>query len=162
MVVAPPGRPPFPVEARVLEEDTFLVLSARPTVVEPLEDPLRLMTRLIETRPETPGTVLVRGRGPYRLLAVVHDLNQEPTWRESWAARALEEVFDRAEACGWRALCLEMLGCVHGRLDPGRFAALLRAAVLGRPSCKVRRVWLLPARRWTPEATARLLRTCNG
>jgi len=158
VVVASPERPPFPVEALVLEEDTFLVLSAEPAVVDPPEEPMRLMTRLIETRPATPGSVLVRGRDPVRMLSVVHDVNREPSWRETWVARALERALDEAEQRGMRSVGLEMLGCVHGRLDPARFASLLKAALARLAPRKVRRIWLMPSRKRKPGEIGRFLR----
>ena len=60
IVAAPKDRPPFKVGAVAFEEDTFLVMSAEPIVRAPKESLMRVMTRVIETRPETPGTVLVR------------------------------------------------------------------------------------------------------
>ena len=158
VVVAPPDRPPFPVEALVLEEDTFLVLSAEPIVVDPPEEPMRLMTRLIETRPEIPGTVLVRERNPVRMLAVVHDVNREPSWREDWVARALEAALETAEQRGMRSVGLEMLGCMHGRLDPARFASLLKSVLAGQAPCSLRRIWLMPSRKRKPGEIGRCLR----
>lgn len=119
---------------------------------------MRLMTRLIETRPETPGTVLVREREPVRMLAVVHDVSREPSWCEDWVARALEGALVEAERRGMQAVGLEMLGCMHGRLDPTRFAALLKAALERMAPRKLRRIWLLPSRRQKPEEVGRCLR----
>ncbi len=158
VVVAPPHRPPFPVEAKIVEEDTFLVLSADPRVVEPPEDPMRLMTRLIETRPETPGRVLVRRGAPLRMLAIVHDLNQDPSWRESWVARALEEAIHRAEEQGLGSVGLEMLGCMHGRLEPARFLALLGEAIERNAPRSVRRLWLVPPKGRRAEEIAGRIR----
>ena len=158
VVVSGPDRPPFPVEALVLEEDTFLVLSAEPTVVDPPEEPMRLMTRLIETLPETPGSVLVRERDPVRMLAVVHDVNQDPSWREAWVHRALEGALQEAEQRGMRSLGLEMLGCMHGRLEPFRFASLLKSTLERMAPRRVRRIWLMSSRRRTPEEIGRFLR----
>jgi len=150
--------PPFPVEATVVEEDTFLVLSAEPIWVDPPEEPIRLMTRLIETRQETPGSVLVRGRGPYRMLAIVHDVEQDPTWKEEWVAEALERVLREAEARELRSVSLEMLGCMHGRLGSARFATLFEAAVLRVRPRWLKRVWLLVPRKMKPNVVARKLR----
>jgi hypothetical protein len=77
IVAAPKDHQPFPVDAVAFEEDTFLVLSAETTVREPKESLMRVMTKLIETHPETPGSVLVKGKRPLRMLAIVHDLNLE-------------------------------------------------------------------------------------
>jgi len=163
LVVAggPEEAPPFQVEASVMEEDTFLVLSAEPIVVDPLEEPIRLMTRLIETRQETPGSVLVRGSGPYRMLAIVHDVEQDPTWREEWVAEALEQSLREAEARELRCISLEMLGCMHGRLGSARFAALFEEAVLRVRPRRLKRVWLRVPRKRNPGVVARMLREAH-
>ncbi|MGD8386628.1 MAG: hypothetical protein PVG49_05780 [Desulfobacteraceae bacterium] len=158
VVVAPEHKPPFPVQARVLEEDTFLVMSARPTVCEPEEDPIRLMTRLIETRPEVPGSVRISGRRPYRILAIVHDVNQDPTWRESWVSEALEGALRASEERGIEALSLEMLGCVHGRLDPLRFTTLLIRTIRRIDPGRIQRIWLVSPRGVREADVARRLR----
>lgn len=108
IVAAPKDRPPFKVGAMAFEEDTFLVMSAEPVIRAPKESLMRMMTRVIETRPETPGTMLVRGKRPLRLLAVVHDLNQEPSWREEWVADCLEKIFIEAESRKLRSLALSL------------------------------------------------------
>ncbi|MCJ7594958.1 MAG: hypothetical protein MUO52_09345, partial [Desulfobacterales bacterium] len=69
IVAAPKEHPPFPVDAFAYEEDTFFVLSADPTVRDLKVPMARIMTRLIETQPQVPGSVLIRGTAPLRLLA---------------------------------------------------------------------------------------------
>ncbi len=143
IVAAPKHRPPFPVDAVVFEEDTFLVLSADPEVGNPHEHQVQLMTRLIETRPEQPGTVLVKGRRPLRLLAIVHDLNCDPSWKEEWIASSLNGIFREAERRKLQSIALPFLGTLHGRLEKDRFLVLLRG-FLERGSTKhPRRVWLV-------------------
>ena len=143
VVAAPKDRPPFKVDAMAFEEDTFLVMSAEPVVRAPKESLMRVMTRVIETRPETPGTVLVRGKRPLRLLAVVHDLNQEPSWREEWVADCLEKIFFKAESRKLRSLALPFLGTLHGRLERGRFLELLGHALSQTALTHLKRLWLV-------------------
>lgn len=142
--------PPFPVEGIALEEDTFLVLSAEPVIHEVHEHPVRLMTRLIETRPEVPGRVLVKGRRPYRFLAIIHDLNQEPTWKEAWVSSALQGIFQEAEKRRLQSIALPMLGTKHGTLEKHRFILLLRNAIDPSALRYLKRIWLI-----VPEGTAR-------
>jgi hypothetical protein len=150
IVAAPTKAPPFDVDAFVFEEDTFLVLSADPQVRDPKIPLTRIMTRLIETKPAIPGTVLVKGRRPLRFLAIVHDLNQEPSWKEEWIMQALYRVFQGAESRRLHALALQMLGTVHGSLEKRRFASLLRTAIDGTPFHHLKRLWLI-----VPQGTAR-------
>jgi len=148
---------PFSVDAVVLEEDTWLALSTPADFVVPPGHPVRVMTQVWEAQPEAPGTVLVRRGTPLRLLAVVHDLNDEPTWREEWVRSALAAVFDAAASEGVRALRLPMLGTRYGKLPPERFVCLLREelerhAAVDTP---VRAVWLV---REDQQCGAELLR----
>jgi hypothetical protein len=145
-VVAPGGKAPFPVEASVVEEDTFLVLSDEPSVCGPVEPPVHLMTRLIETRAEIPGTVLVKGIAPYKIMAIVHDVNQDPTWREEWVYQALKASLRAAEHRRIKKIGLDMLGCIHGRLNPAHFTTLLKEIL--EESClqTVRHIWVRPPR----------------
>ena len=143
IVAAPEHKQPFPVDAVAFEEDTFLVLSADRRVRAPKEPLVRLMTRVIETRPETPGSVLVKGKRPLRLLAIVHDLNQEPSWREEWVASALEGIFREAESRRLRSIALPFLGTLHGSLKKERFVELLRCALERMSPNHLKRLWLL-------------------
>jgi hypothetical protein len=95
IVPAPEDQPPFPVDALAVEDDTYFVLGADPEVREPNEHPIRLWKQIHEAEPAAPGSVSVKegeDGGPTRFLAVVHDLSQEPSWREEWVAQALGEV----------------------------------------------------------------------
>jgi hypothetical protein len=148
IVAAPKEKPPFDVDAVAYEEDTYLVLSADPTVREPKDHPVKIMTKLIETTPETPGTVLVRGQHPLRFLAIIHDLNQDPTWREEWITSALSGIFKEAETRELTSVAIPMLGCLHGTLDGRRFFGLLRIAVARSKQRHLKRIWLI-----TPPGT---------
>jgi hypothetical protein len=143
VVAAPEDAPPFVVDAVAAEEDTFLVLSAEPVVREPHIHPVRLWTQAIEIRPQKPGSVLVRGKRPLRLLAIVHDLNQDPSWREEWIASALDGIFREAESRKLPSIALPLLGTKHGSLEKQRFVVLLQDA-LERASCShPKRLWLV-------------------
>ena len=116
IIAAPENCAPFNVEALVFEEDTWLVMSANPTICAPEVHPIRLMTDVIEAVPEPVGSVLVKNGHPMRFLAIVHDVNQEPTWKEAWIERALHSVFREAEQRSISAIGLPLLGTLHGRL----------------------------------------------
>lgn len=113
----------------VREEDTFLVLSADRTATPPGEDLPTLAGRVAELEPRTPGSVVAREGDPPELLAVVHDLGREPTWRVAWIEEALREVMREADARGAASLALPVLGAVHGEIGAFRFLRALVAAV---------------------------------
>ncbi len=148
VTVAPADRPPFEIDALVVEDDTYLVLGADPEVREPAEHPLRVWQAVHDFEPLAPGTLTVRPGRPPRLLAIVHDLAADPTWREDWVASALGEVLRYAERTGVRSLAVPPLGAVHGRLPVERFAALLRDALAVGPAQSLERIWLACPAGW--------------
>jgi hypothetical protein len=143
VVVARASRPPFPVDAVVVEDDTWFVLGVDPEIDETPSHPVRLWTALHALEPVSPGSVHVRRGRPLRLHAVVHDVALEPTWREEWVALALEACLVEADRLGVRALRLPVLGAVHGRLHARRFAALLRGALGAAEGRSLERVWVV-------------------
>lgn len=143
VVVGLEEHPPFPVEAFVLEDDTYFVLSASPEMRETAESSFRIWNELYETEPATPGEAVDRGGTPPRISAVVHDLSLDPTWDERWVVLALAASLRLAEERGFHSLGLQPLGCVHGRLAPQRFPQLLRGALDVTELRNVRRIWLI-------------------
>jgi hypothetical protein len=143
IVVATEDKPPFRTDAVAYEEDTLLVLSAPVELNEPPEPLIRLLTELKEMKPEKPGSVLVKATSPLRLLAVVHDLNQEPSWKEEWVAKALEGIFRETEQRKLHSLALPFLGTRHGSLGKERFLVLLCSALEGIVTRSLKRIWLM-------------------
>jgi len=143
IVAAPENTPPFPVDAIAVEEDTFLVVSADRQVRDPHIPLMRVMTKLIETRPKSPGTVLATGKHPLRLLAIVHDFDQEPSWREEWIVSALDGIFRETELRKLKSIALPMLGTLHGSLEKQRFVVLLRNCLNRISLSHLKRLWLV-------------------
>jgi len=126
IVAAPQYAQPFSVDAIVAEEDTFLVLSAEKTVRMPSEHIIRIMTEIIETLPVAPGSVLVKNGCPMRLLAIVHDLDREPSWRQDWIFQALDLIFRETVIRNFHSVAIPLLGAVYGAFDIQHFLNLLR------------------------------------
>ena len=143
IVVAPENKSPFRTDAVAYEEDTLLVLSAPVALSEPPEPLVRLLTKFREMKPEKPGSVLVKATSPLQLLAVVHDLNQEPSWEEEWVAKALEEIFRETEQRKLHSLALPFLGTRHGSLGKERFLVLLRSVLEETATHSLKRIWLM-------------------
>lgn len=143
IVAAPEDSPPFGIDALVVEEDTWLIMSAEPKIGEPEEHPVRLMADLLKARPKSVGSVLVKGQNPMHFMAVVHDVNQDPTWREEWIESALKEIFRQAERRKLRAIGLPLLGTIHGKLANQRFGELLTRALVQTPFKHLRCLWLI-------------------
>ncbi len=141
--MSPEKDPPFKVDAVAAEEDTFLVMSADRAVHTPKEPLVKVMTRVINTRPKTPGSVLVQSTTPLRLLAVVHDLNEDPSWKEAWITHALDGIFHEAEIRKLGSIAVPFLGTQHGSLDKERFLVLLRSTIERVSLHYLKRLWLV-------------------
>jgi hypothetical protein len=159
--VAPEEMPPFVVEAVVFEEDTFLILSTDPELHEVAEAAPEVMAEAASLRPATPGSVILRGESPLQMLAVVHDLNEEPSWREEWVESALAEIFRVAEIRRFSSLALPLLGTLHGTMAKDRFLALLQEAVGKHPPVYLKRLWLLVSKGTAAELLTLLKSTAE-
>ena len=143
LFVAPKEWPPFLADAMVEEEDTYLVLSADHEVQETREQHEELMAELLKTNPAMPGSVILKEGQPLSLLAVVHDLSQEPSWKEEWIVRALDSILREAQRRKLRSLALPLLGTLHGSLERQRFLVLLREALERSSPENLVRLWLV-------------------
>lgn len=157
IIPAPPGaRLLFVVDAVVVEDDTHLVLGADPVPRETHEEPGQLLEDARANIQPAPGTLVVRAGRPLHFHAVVHDLNEEPSWREEWVASALREVFREVEAREVRSIALPLLGSVHGSLELGRFAELLRDTLTETTVERLDEVWLTVPPEIAAETASRL------
>jgi len=143
VVVASADKPPFPVAAQVCEEDTFLVLSAATTVREPSGDLATIAAELHTWKPRRPGSIAVYPGDPPRLLAVVHDLDRDPSWCDEWVLLATRAALDEADRRGLESLSMPLLGTRHGGLEPLRFASLLTDAAHDFTPTRLRAIWLI-------------------
>ena len=152
IIASPEGMSPFPVEAIAFEEDTYLVLSAEKKIRDPHKPLMHVLTELIEIQPETPGNVLVKGKNPFHLLAVVHDLDKEPTWKEEWIESALNNIFQEVEKKKWRSIAVPFLGTLYGKLEKHRFIEILCSVLNQFTPHYLNRLWLVVPR-GTPKET---------
>ncbi|MDH3328312.1 MAG: hypothetical protein OEM01_03690 [Desulfobulbaceae bacterium] len=102
---------PLPVDVRVFEEDTYLVLTVDPAMRYTDEHPIKLMTHIMEAKTKKPGSVVRKNSSWY---AVVYDLDADPVCREEWIDNAYREALQLAEKRGITRLGLPLLGTVHG------------------------------------------------
>lgn len=143
VVVAPEDQPPFGVDALAVEEDTHLLLSSEGVVEEPKESYGELVAAVSERAPSTPGSVLVRKSKPLQFLAIVHDIDRDPTWREEWIASAINGIVEEAE---WRRLCaigVPLIGTRHGNIETRRVALWLGRCLSRTKFRYLERVWII-------------------
>lgn len=143
VVVAPEQAPPFPVDAVAVEEDTHLLLGSDGVIEEPEEAFEELVAAAGKTPAKTPGSVLVRKAEPLQFLAIVHDIDCQPTWREEWIASAINGVIEEAEWRRLESLALPLIGTRHGNVGMRRVALWL-GRCLSRTSFRyLKRIWII-------------------
>lgn len=114
-IVSPRQTPPC--DAVVLEEDTWQILAAGSEFSICTEHPIRIMTELLDTKPLSAGTVLLREGWPLTMVAVVYDFDAAPSCRSRWITAALEEILRICRERQVRSLLLPLPGVRHGRLS---------------------------------------------
>ena len=143
LVIAPPELSPFKFDAIVEEQDTNLLLGVAPQISEPYESYDKLVSQMITQQPRLPGEVVVKGNHPVRFLAVVHDLELEPIWKEEWIANALGLIFKESVHNRIKTVAMPVLGSIYGSLDYEIFIELFRSALPSGNITYPEKIWLI-------------------
>jgi hypothetical protein len=120
------------VDAVVIEEDTYLTLSAAAHVNADREVPQRerltTLTHGFGAEPAELGTLVLRQGRPLTMLAVVVDVDADPPVDAAHVQRAYERALAVCRAQSLHKLRVPLLGR-HGRFDLHESARLLSAAL---------------------------------
>lgn len=143
VVAAPRGYPPFNCQASVEEQDTQLVLGEQTVLKDPGKPGWYLAHTLQRDSSHRLGAVVVSGRAPLRLLAVVHDLDREPTCTRESIWRAYVEIFNLVACHQITSLATPLLGTVHGKLAQTESLDILRDTLLQQEALPLQRLWLM-------------------
>lgn len=162
VVAAAADAAPFGVQARILEEDAFLVLSAEPEVREVATPPVRVFDRAFNLEPKALGTLVVRGGSPLEILAVVHDLDRTPSAREDEVHQAYVSAWVLLAERKVRRAAVPLLGVAHRGLDPASAARALVSSLQRAVPGAVEGLWLVVAPGAETEMIALLERTAAG
>jgi hypothetical protein len=147
--LGPQQRPPFNVSAIVVEQDTAMLLDDEQPFYAPLDSLQRLREEVERFREPQPGSVITQRGRPRRLYAIVHDLEQNPTWHEEWITTALETLFREAERLNLDNLAMPLLGTRFGNLSAQRFIELLCNSLQNMPPDRPLKLWLIAPRHRT-------------
>lgn len=142
IVASPESEPPFALDALAFEEDTHLLMSPGAELAPPRESFDELVKDMAAFQPLEQGSVVARGFSPVRLLAIVHDIEQSPTWSEASVRNAMLALLEKCEALNLAAVGLPVLGGVHGTLAAARFAGLFRIALEQCRPKRLKRIWI--------------------
>ncbi len=143
IVASPEHSPPFDVDAIAYEEDTFLIMSADTEIVDPGKNIMTLMTNLIEIEPEPLGSVKIISGNPIKFLAIIHDVDREPTWEEEWIENSLREIFLEIEKRKLSSFALPLLGTLYGNIEIEGFLTILKRIIEKASIKNLRHLWLI-------------------
>ena len=160
IVVVPETTAAFDIDAVVEEQDTALILGKPGKIVESINKPAWFLANKLESQSLLkPGSVIKHDGKPIRLLAIVHDLDREPSWSAEWITQALENIFKLSTIHGIFSLQLSVLGAEHGRFKLKEFLPLL-INELNKAQTTLRKIYLSVPKQDYPEALS-LLRTLS-
>lgn len=142
MIIEPFDETACDPHAVVREEDVQLILTAAASPSPPTQSLAALERAALNAPCRSPGSVVVRAGRPMMLLALIHDLDREPSWREEWIVSATVAALRAARWRGLLHLSMPLLGTVHGRLDPWRAAELLVRAMQDDSFARPETLWV--------------------
>lgn len=154
--VAPNTLFPLPVDARVFEEDTHLVLTVDPVMRYTPEHPIRMLNSLSRDRAKKPGSVVLNGASWY---AVVHDLDLEPTSRREWVESAYREIFRLTEEGRVNRIGIPLLGSVHGNMKSAESLDLLLQRIRTVRARELKHIMIIVPPGQVEQTKTNLLRT---
>lgn len=139
------------LDAVVVEEDTYQVLSSDGILHSPNESLQSISAQLSGYVPPHPGEILIRGTDPIEIVAIVHDLDYTPSWRQEWILSALQKVFAQAHKRQLHTMAMPLLGSVHGRFPAIQFLHLLEAVINQEEARYPKTLWLAAPRDELPQ-----------
>ena len=87
--------------------------------------------------------VLVKKAEPLQFLAIVHDIDREPTWREDWIASAINGVIEEAEWRRLESVAVPLIGTRHGNVEMRRVALWLGSCLSRTTFRYLKRIWVI-------------------
>lgn len=143
IVIAPKAVPPFDIDAVVEEQDTALILSKPGKISISDNKPVWFLANKLESQTLLkPGSVIKRDGKTIRLLAIVHDLDMEPSWSSEWIEHALDNIIKVCQEQEISSIQLPVLGAQHGRFSMQEFLYLL-VITLNKAQGKLNKIWLV-------------------
>ncbi len=163
------ARLPQGVEAMVVEQDTTMLMEipSQLDVTLMQQDKGSTYSALIgemlmeEARYQVGGISLREG-DPSRIMLVIHDLNQTPSWSEEGIKRALRTLFALLPRYRFNSLTIPALAHRHGKLPVERFLTLLCEQMRKEPPLWGGDIWLQVPRSALYSSLATLQRLCDS
>lgn len=143
VVAAPQKWPPFHYQAIVEEQDTYLVFDEQTTITDPGKPVWYLASKLERMRVHKLGSVIIQDHAPIRLLAVIHDVDQDPICRTESIMPAYQSVMMAVNKRNIVSLALPLLGTVHGKVPVNESIRFLSESVCEGFPAPLQQLWLI-------------------
>lgn len=137
------ARDPSYFDAVVEEQDTALVLGESREIRDPDKPAWYLAHKLVSQQLYTPGQIIIKHSQPLRLLAIVHNFDEEPSWCLEWVAQALNNMDEIIRQYAIESIAMPLLGCQFGRILPPEFITLLFEQLKSRQQQTLKQLGLL-------------------
>jgi len=157
VLVAPATGWPLGVDARFVEQDTWLVLGASDRLDAVPQPGAGQADAMQVQQPAAPGRLHSMGGRPETIWAVVYDVDSDPTTRPAWVRAAWQALGDRVRRRGYSAIAAPLFGAAHSRLGMDELVGALREAWDDAPPPGLKRFWLLVPPRMSATSVARRL-----
>jgi hypothetical protein len=140
---APVAHPPFAVAAILEEQDTCLLLKQQTTLTDPGKPAWFLANKLEQEHVYQLGDVLLKGKNPTRLLAIVHDIEHQPTCSLDSVTKAYHKLSTIVTSERIASIAIPLLGTVHGRIPLDLAITSFQRVFLTNPPDYLEKIWLV-------------------
>ena len=140
---APIEHPPFTVSAIMEEQDTHLLLQRPTTLIDPGKPAWYLANKLEQERIYNLGDIISSGKDPIRLLAIVHDIDRQPTCNLDDISTAYQNLLTTIELHHITSLGMPLLGTVHGQFSLETAMTAFRETMISHPCICLKKLWLI-------------------
>lgn len=156
IIVIPANLAPKNVAAIVEEQDTALVLGQPSEITLTDNKPSWFLANKLESQKILePGSVVIRNGKTLKILAIVHDLDHDPTWKPEWISQALDNILNISGLHGIHTLQMPVLGTQHGRYELTAFLSLLTDKIKTYQG-PLEKIWLIIPRENCTQALSYL------
>ncbi len=143
IAIAPIDYVPHDIDALVEEQDTQLLMAVDSEIVYPEDDFDTLISQMTTGKGRRPGQILVKEDKPIRLQAIIHDINQEPSWKAEWIAFALKQLIEEIKNYEIKVLAMPLLGTHHGNMAEDDSIELLCSCITTDHTLPLEKLWLV-------------------
>ncbi len=144
IAIAPVEYVPAEIDAIVEEQDTQLLMGMDAEINYPDEDFDTLIDQMLSGKSvRSPGQIIIKKTQPLQLKAIIHDINQKPSWKTEWISYALQQLVTEIENYNIKTLAMPLLGTIHGNVNENESIELLCDNLMSKQIICLEKLWLI-------------------